>query len=118
MAFPFYPNNVQLYGTMATFGQYSFIYTPPEGEIDNSIEISITSAADLEKMVEVFCSFLKAAGYYLSKEQMEELVSESKQDLAAASDFPTAAPSLYTWPSYGDGYTIAPGAFSNDTITF
>ena len=49
---------------MQEFGKYTLKYLPPDGSpTDHSIEMEISSEANLYQMLEFFQSFLRAAGY-------------------------------------------------------
>lgn len=67
-----YPNNVQLYGTMTSFGKFWFRYIAPgtDSPLDPSIDFSVTAEADLPQILRVFESFLKANGYDLDDREL------------------------------------------------
>ena len=49
---------------MLEFGKYTLKYEPPsETPEDHSVEMTISSEANLPQMLEFFSSFLRAAGY-------------------------------------------------------
>ena len=105
-----YPNNVQLYGTMTTFGTYRLSYEPPAGSIDASIDMSISAEANLPDMLSFFGDFLRAATYPL--DQDHELGIERKApDFGSSQDF---------WEE--DTISLIgnpiPGGDANDTLFF
>lgn len=63
-----YPNNVQLYGTMTTFGTYWLSYEPPAGSTEANIDMSISAEANLSEMLSFFGDFLRAATYPLDRD--------------------------------------------------
>jgi len=81
-----YPNNVQLYGTMTTFGTYRLSYEPPAGSMEANIDMSISAEANLSDMLSFFGDFLRAATYPL--DQGHELSIERKApDFGNTQDF-------------------------------
>jgi hypothetical protein len=72
MTLPSYPNNVQLFGTMTSFGKFWFRYISPEpaNPLDPSIDFSVTAEADLPQILRVFEAFLKANGYELDDREL------------------------------------------------
>lgn len=72
MTLPSYPNNVQLFGTMTSFGKFWFRYISPETDnpLDPSIDFSVTAEADLPQILRVFETFLKANGYDLDDREL------------------------------------------------
>jgi hypothetical protein len=76
MTHSYYNTTENLTGTMLEFGKHVLRYEPPDGSpTDHSIEMSISSEANLYQMLEFFQSFLLAAGYDL---EGRELVLERK----------------------------------------
>jgi hypothetical protein len=60
---------------MIEFGKYVFKYVPPASAgIEPTVDMSISSEANLNEMLEFFTSFLKASGYYI--DENKELVFE------------------------------------------
>jgi hypothetical protein len=60
---------------MIEFGKYVLKYVPPASAgIDPTVDMSISSEANLNEMLEFFTSFLKASGYYI--DENKELVFE------------------------------------------
>jgi len=81
-----YPNNVQLYGTMTTFGTYRLSYESPAGSTEANIDMSISAEANLSEMLSFFGDFLRAATYPL--DQNHELSIERKApDFGNTQDF-------------------------------
>lgn len=73
-----YTNNVKLSSEMITFGTYHISYEPPEGALETEVNMSVSSEADISQMLELFKSFLMAAGYPVGFE--DTLVLETKND--------------------------------------
>jgi hypothetical protein len=72
---------------MITFGTYRLTYTPPEetfGSVESTVDMSISSEADLNDMLGFFEDFLRATGYQLGNSilQLEEppALNSSNQD--------------------------------------
>ena len=67
-----YPNSVQLYGTMTSFGKFWFRYISPQTDnpLDPSIDFSVTAEADLPEILQVFEDFLKANKYDLDDREL------------------------------------------------
>ena len=64
MSHTYYNTTENLTGTMLEFGKYTLKYVPPgETPEDHSVEMTISSEANLPQMLEFFSSFLRAAGY-------------------------------------------------------
>lgn len=64
MTHSYYNTTDQLYTAMLEFGKYTLKYVPPgETPEDHSVEMTISSEANLTQMLEFFSSFLRAAGY-------------------------------------------------------
>ena len=64
MSHTYYNTTENLTGTMLEFGKYTLKYVPPgETPEDHSVEMTISSEANLSQMLEFFSSFLRAAGY-------------------------------------------------------
>ena len=59
---------------MTVFGTYQLSYKPPAGSTEASIDMSISSEANLSEMLSFFGDFLRAATYPL--DQDHELVIE------------------------------------------
>jgi len=103
-----YPNNVQLYGTMTTFGTYRLSYEPPAGSTEANIDMSISAEANLSDMLSFFGDFLRAATYPL--DQDHELSIERKApDFGNTQDF---------WEDDGVSWVGNPWAatMSNDSL--
>jgi len=55
---------------MIEFGRYHLSYEPPEGVVEAGFSTSISGEASLTQMLELFESFLKAAGYELGGKEL------------------------------------------------
>jgi hypothetical protein len=53
---------------METFGRYRLTFTPSEGEICPSVEMTLSGEASLPQMLSFFDAFLKASGYVYNGE--------------------------------------------------
>ena len=86
MDYPRYNTSATLVGTMFEFGRYTLSYQPPEGAVEAAVDMSISSEADLDQMMQFFESFLQAAGYVIDD---RELVLERKApDFNFSTDYP------------------------------
>ncbi len=59
---------------MITFGTYRLTYTPPEetfGSVESTVDMSISSEADLNDMLGFFEDFLRATGYQLDNSVLQ-----------------------------------------------
>jgi hypothetical protein len=78
MTNPYYTSPVNLPSKMIEFGKYTLKYEPPtSGGIEPTVNMSISSEADLNEMLEFFQSFLTASGYYIADDQELKLTSVS-----------------------------------------
>ena len=68
MRIPRYNEAENLTGTMTEFGSYRLSYTPPTECVEASVDMTISSEADLAQMLELFECFLGACGYVLNGE--------------------------------------------------
>jgi hypothetical protein len=88
---------------MIEFGKYVLKYVPPASAgIDPTVDMSISSEANLNEMLEFFTSFLKASGYYI--EDNKELVFErTAPDFSDVTDkWDMAEPAF--WGGYPSGF--------------
>jgi hypothetical protein len=55
---------------MFEFGKYTLKYEPPaSGGIEATVDMTISSEANLTEMLDFFQTFLKASGYYIADSQ-------------------------------------------------
>lgn len=76
-----YTDLVNLPSEMITFGTYRISYEPPEGALESDVNMSISSEADMNQMLDFFKSFLMAAGYPVGFEQSLEVTGEGQDDI-------------------------------------
>ena len=106
---------------MIEFGKYTLKYEPPASAgIEPTVDMSISSEANLNEMLEFFTSFLKASGYYI--DENKELVFER-----SAPDFSDVPDKWYVggshpnrsqdfWQEDGFSLTGNPGVIGGDTV--
>ena len=120
MPFDYYNTAENLTGTMIEFGTYTLKYLPPDGSsVDHSIELSISSEANLQQMLEFFESFLRAAGYeFEGKELCLERSAPDFSDLPEKWGFSdVSANSVVGGDTVVFGSGLLGGA-GNDVISF
>ena len=70
MTNPYYTKSVNLPSEMFEFGKYTLKYEPPTSVgIEPTVNMSISSEANLTEMLDFFQTFLKASGYYIADDQ-------------------------------------------------
>jgi hypothetical protein len=107
-----YTNTVNLPSEMIEFGKYVLKYVPPASAgIEPTVDMSISSEANLNEMLEFFTSFLKASGYYI--DENKELVFER-----TAPDFSDVPDKWWhTGAEYWGGYAGSPSAKGTEGST-
>ena len=81
-----YTNSVKLSSEMYEFGTYRLTYEPPQDALESTIDMSISSEADLSKMLSLFGDFLRAAGYPIDLDY-ELSVERKSPDFGSPQEF-------------------------------
>lgn len=91
---------------MLEFGKYTLKYLPPgETPEDHSVEMTISSEANLSQMLEFFSSFLRAAGYeFDGKELCFERTAPDFGDISNFGTKYTGSAWIDSGASYWGGY--------------
>ena len=98
---------------MLEFGKYTLKYEPPgDTPEDHSVEMVISSEANLSQMLEFFSSFLRAAGYEFDGKEL--CLEREAPDFGDVSDFGTSYPGP-AWANSGASYW---GGYPQGGITY
>ena len=116
MSHTYYNTTENLTGIMLEFGKYTLKYEPPgDTPEDHSVEMVISSEANLSQMLEFFSSFLRAAGYEFDGKEL--CLEREAPDFGDLSGFGTSFPgTMWTnsgasyWGGYPDAGTTYKGA--------
>lgn len=101
MTHTYYNTAENLTGTMLEFGTYALKYLPPDGSpTDHTIEMSISSEANLQQMLEFFQSFLRAAGYELDGKEL--CIERSAPDFSGIPEKWSTAVDPALWGTAGE----------------
>jgi hypothetical protein len=94
---------------MIEFGKYVLKYVPPASAgIEPTVDMSISSEANLNEMLEFFTSFLKASGYYI--DENKELVFErTAPDFSDVPDKWWHTGEVDYWGGYPQGSLVTEG---------
>jgi len=68
----FYNNIENLTSEMHEFGTFRLTYEPPQGALETTLDMSISSKADLNQITDFFGDFLEAAKYFDEEEEVDE----------------------------------------------
>jgi hypothetical protein len=102
MSHTYYNTTENLTGIMLEFGKYTLKYEPPgDTPEDHSVEMVISSEANLSQMLEFFSSFLRAAGYEFDGKEL--CLEREAPDFGDISDFGTSYPGP-AWADSGASY--------------
>ena len=117
MTNPYYTNTVNLPSEMFEFGKYTLKYEPPTSVgIEPTVNMSISSEANLTEMLDFFQTFLKASGYYIADNQ--ELTLDSVNPITFSNTGTTGSFSLSDQSFWeNDGFSLTGNPLvSNDTL--
>ena len=117
MTNPYYTKSVNLSSEMFEFGKYTLKYEPPASAgIEPTVNMSISSEANLTEMLDFFQTFLKASGYYIADDQ--ELTLDSVNPVTFFNTATTGSSSFWEqnfWEDDGFSFTGNPCA-ANDSL--
>jgi hypothetical protein len=117
MTIPYYTKSVNLSSEMFEFGKYTLKYEPPASDgIEPTVNMSISSEANLTEMLDFFQTFLKASGYYIADDQ--ELTLDSVSPVSFSNTATTGSFSFSDqsfWEDDGFSFTGNPYA-ANDSL--
>ena len=80
---------------MTPFGTYRLVYEPPANTLEGSMEMSISSEATLDQMLDLYAAFLRASGYAIDfgaelsfiQEEQRESFDPMIEDWSPSQDF-------------------------------
>jgi hypothetical protein len=103
---------------MDTYGRYRLQFEPAYGDVNPSVTMELSGEADLDQMVSLFDSFLKANGYIYDGE-LQITERPGREAYESPYNYHTAAGSQGTdFIPFNLGTSVIYGGAGADTISF